>query len=255
MDSLIAEFYDPRLVAIYDAVCPLDGYEALYLNLAAALAAETILDVGCGTGLLTYQLAMQGHRLIGLEPAPHMLAQAQQRLQSHDVQWIAGGVEQLTALEADLAIMTAHVAQFFLEDAEWQQALEALHAALRPGGHLAFESRNPLVQPWTHAQDTPHPDWPSVTRRRVGQDPVVGELAYWSEVVAVQGDRVRFEGHYLFEDGEERLSIGTLRFRSQAEIEQSLTEAGFSVETVYGDWDRRPATRDTPEMIFVARRD
>ena len=39
--------------------------------------------------------------------------------------------------------MTGHVAQFFLTDEHWRAALTALHAALRPGGRLAFESRNP----------------------------------------------------------------------------------------------------------------
>jgi hypothetical protein len=33
-----------------------------------------------------------------------------------------------------------------------------------------------------------------------------------------------------------------------------LEEAGFEVEAVYGDFDRRPFTKDSPEHIWVARR-
>jgi hypothetical protein len=40
------------------------------------------------------------------------------------------------------------VAQVFLDDAEWATTLRAIHTALRPGGHLAFESRNPDDRAW-----------------------------------------------------------------------------------------------------------
>ncbi len=61
-----SEFYDPRLVAIYNTVCPLDGYEKFYLELAKKLSAKTIIDIGCGTGLLTCEMAKQGHQMLGL---------------------------------------------------------------------------------------------------------------------------------------------------------------------------------------------
>jgi hypothetical protein len=34
----------------------------------------------------------------------------------------------------------------------------------------------------------------------------------------------------------------------------SLANAGFALERVYGDWDRRPASPTTRELIIVARR-
>jgi SAM-dependent methyltransferase len=72
------EFYDPRLVAIYDTVNPVAEYERFYLDLAAKLSASSIIDIGCGTGLLTCELAKRGHRLIGLPPPgaqPHLQSQ------------------------------------------------------------------------------------------------------------------------------------------------------------------------------------
>src|SRR5918994_1245496 len=63
------EFSDPRLVEIYDTVNPIGEYEAFYLDLAAKLSAETIVDIGCGTGLLTCEWVQRGHRLIGVEPS------------------------------------------------------------------------------------------------------------------------------------------------------------------------------------------
>lgn len=40
----------------------------------------------------------------------------------------------------------------------------------------------------------------------------------------------------------------------RATLTLQLRTAGFSVQHVYGDWDRRPAGPQTPQMIFVAVR-
>ena len=50
---IFREFSDPRLVAVYDTVNPIAEYETFYLDLAAKLSASSIIDIGCGTGLLT----------------------------------------------------------------------------------------------------------------------------------------------------------------------------------------------------------
>ena len=62
----IAEFDDPRLVAIYDAINAYGPGEQpdFYGDLAARLGARTIVDLGCGTGLLTRELARRGLSLI-----------------------------------------------------------------------------------------------------------------------------------------------------------------------------------------------
>jgi len=78
------------------------------------------------------------------------------------------------------------------------------------------------------------------------------------EVTEVVGDgaRVRCEVHYRFlPTGEELVSYNELRFRTRAELTQALARAGFTVERLFGDCDRRPPGRGSPEMIFIAVRD
>jgi hypothetical protein len=79
--------------------------------------------------------------------------------------------------------MTGHVAQFFVEDESWHSVLMAIRRALRPGGHIAFESRNPLVQPWSDEKIEDHVDWPSRTSRRRVDDPVAGRVEWWTEIL------------------------------------------------------------------------
>jgi SAM-dependent methyltransferase len=142
--------------------------------------------------------------------------------------------------------MTGHVAQFFLTDESWRAALKSLRDALRPGGRLAFESRNPGAR-----------EWEGWTRevRRAADDPAEGRVEVWSEVHEVRGGIVSYANHYAFAaTGEELVSPMKLRFRTRDELTQSLADTGFTLERMYGDWDRRPAGPTTRELIVVAMR-
>jgi SAM-dependent methyltransferase len=247
------EFYDPRRVAIYDTVNPVAEYERFYLDLASKLSASSIIDIGCGTGPLTCKLAKRGHRLIGVEPSKAMLEVARRRTCGGRVEWMEDDALGLGELQADLAIMTGHVAQFFLDDEDCHSALMAIRKALRPGGRIAFESRNPLVQPWADQEIEDHVDWPTRTSRRRVDDPVAGRIEWWTEILEIEDDRVRTAIHYLFtRSGEVLVSSNKLRFRTRAELSRSLSDAGFSVEGFFGDWDGRPADAASRELIFVA---
>jgi SAM-dependent methyltransferase len=249
-----AEFNDPRLVAIYNTVCPLDGYEKFYIELVKKLSVYTIVDIGCGTGLLTCELAKAGSHMIGVEPSKLMLEVARKSPCGKQVRWIEGNALSLGEWNADLVIMTGHVAQFHLDEEYWINSLKSIHKALRPGGYVAFESRNPSVQPWVTNKE--HIDWHSATSPRKVTDPIEGPLETWSELVKIEGERVTFKDHYLFtKTGEELISINALVFRTKEEITQSLEKAEFSVDNVYGFWDWSLADAKSPEFIFVATRE
>ena len=148
--SEIPEFTNRRLVEIYDAVNPYDpdAQPGFYARLADELDARVVVELGCGTGLVTQALVRTGREVIGVDPSPLMLDVARTRTRAGRLRWVDGGADDIGTPDADLAIMSGHVAQFFVDDDEWSDALAALHAALRPGGHLAFESRNPDAREW-----------------------------------------------------------------------------------------------------------
>ena len=81
--------------------------------------------------------------MIGVDPSPFMLAAAREKPGAEGVQWIQGDAADLGRPEADLAIMSGHVVQFILKDEDWLETLARVKEALKPGGYLAFESRDP----------------------------------------------------------------------------------------------------------------
>lgn len=235
-------FADPRLVALYD---PSEGERPdldLYERIIGELGVGSVLDLGCGTGTLACRLAVAGVTVIGVDPAEASLAIARARAKADQVSWLSSDASQLPDVSVDAAVMTGNVAQVFLSDASWNDALASMHEAIRPGGHLVFEVRDPANrgwEPWTKAQshgviDTDHS----------------GRVETWVELVEVALPLVTFRWTYRFErNGDELHSTSTLRFRSRIEIEQSLEVAGFRVSDV-----RDAPDRPNKEFVFIAQR-
>ncbi|MEM5342645.1 class I SAM-dependent methyltransferase [Paraburkholderia azotifigens] len=242
-----SHYSDPRLVALYDALNPFAADTRFYLDLAARTEASRVVDIGCGTGLLACELAQRGHIVTGVDPSRAMLDVARGRPGGGRVKWIEGDAARLGAMNADLAVMTGHVAQVFLDDTSFDITLAAAHAALRPGGRLAFESRNPLVSPWTA--------WTPEKSRRMIDDTRHGAVEIWQQPVDVKPGRVRFETCYRFAgDGDTVVSVSELRFRTRTELDDALRNAGFSEMEWFGDWFRSPVHEASRELIVVATR-
>lgn len=252
MDSppvhLDEHYTDPLLVDRYDAENSGRDDTAYYLRLADTLGARTVVDVGCGTGVLSAGLARDGRTVVGVDPAAPMLEIARARPGGDRVTWLEGtaeaAFERVAPGTVDLVVMTGHVAQVFLTDDAWVEVLGVAARLLAPGGRLAFETRDPDAQAWTRW--TPH-----LTREEVvAADGTVS--TGWVEVTSVDDGLVTFDGHTVLEDGIDRVSTSTLRFRSLDEIRASLRAAGLETVTVHGDWDEGPVRPGTSELVVVA---
>ena len=95
------------------------------------------LDVGCGTGFLSLELAGRGHRVAGLDFAPQMLAEARRKAaaQGVAVRFEEGDAEQLPFAEGSFdLVMTRHVLWTLPHP---EQAIDEWIRVLRPGGRLA----------------------------------------------------------------------------------------------------------------------
>jgi SAM-dependent methyltransferase len=240
-------YTDPRLAALYDLENSGRDDVDFYLALADDLGARDVIDLGCGTGVLAVDLAARGHEVVGIDPADAMLAIARARSGGDRVTWILGTAADLAPASADLIVMTGHVAQVFLNDDEWAKTLALVAGALRPGAHIAFESRNPAAETWT--------GWNPVSTLATLALPTGETYDSWLEVTDVRPGLVSFLGHNVFaSDGRDIAVASTLRYRSLDELDDSLRAAGFAIESAYGDWDRSPVTPTSSELILVATR-
>lgn len=235
---------DAYLAGIYDHLNSWGPDHDFYLSLIRQ--ADTVLDVGCGTGSLLHGARAHGHtgRLVGLDPAQAMLERARVR---SDVEWVHGD---LTAAVwegvFDLAVMTGHAFQELLTDQEIITALAAVRRALAPGGMFAFETRNPAARAWEswnrgNALHTRDSDGEPLTQTHEAQPPTPEGLV--SLTTTFTGPSLAVPRRYQ----------GSLRFTTAQDLDAMLERAGLAVAERFGDWDRTRYTPAMPEIITLAR--
>lgn len=220
------------------------------LELLQLPAGSALLDMGCGVGRHSVELARRGYRVTGVDLSAGMLAEARQAAQAAgvDVAWIqadaAGPLETFTALFGlapafDAALCLCEGAFGLLnldEDPETHDAaiLRNLHAALKPGGRLVLTALNGLnaIRRFTQAQVD------------AGEfDPLTLTETHPIEFDTPEGKRsvlVR-EKHHLPQD-----------------LVRMARAAGFEVEHVWGgtagNWGRRTVALDEIEVMVVMRK-
>ena len=240
-DSADAIYVDQDLISLYDVLNSAD-HDHIFYRQEIPADAQRVIDLGCGTGRFAIDLARRGYAVTALDPAPAMIDFARQQDGSGAVDWFVGTAMDIPGgLAADAAVMMGHAFQCLTTDKAINTTMLAIRAALRPGGRFLFESRNPQTTPWRH--------WNK--RQEISPDGLGFPVTIDRQVVAVAGDLVSFEEHFSFPE-KVVTSRSTLRFLGQAEIVAHLQKAGFKDITVFGFWDRRPLSDDSPEMIFSA---
>lgn len=238
---------DERLAALYDIDNP-DGPDHDYFRaFVNASAARTVTDLGCGTGILTVTLVRPGRRVVGIDPAGAMLARAKSRPGAAQVEWRLGTSARIAPKSTDLVIMSGNVAMHLLGE-EWRNTLRHVASGLRDGGHLVFESRNPLAKAWL--------DWNEPLSER---DTPAGRLRE-----SVLTDPPDDDGIVTMHCHNEFLNDGAivdidqrLQFRTFEELVNDLTDAGLCVVNVWSDWQRTLFERSETEplMVFEATKD
>jgi hypothetical protein len=137
--------------------------------------------------------------------------------------------------------MTANVAQAIVDEADWEATLGGIRAALRPGGQLVFETRDPAHEAWRA--------WNRADSHGVTDVEGVGSVESWHELTEVALPLVSFQSTCVFPDGDVLTSDSTLRFREREEVHSTLVAGGFEVEEI-----RDAPDRPGRELVFFARR-
>jgi SAM-dependent methyltransferase len=100
--------------------------------------AGRVVELGCGSGLLTRHLVAAGHRVVATDASPAMLELARET---------AAGAEEIRLLTlpddpippADAIVSVGHVLNYLPDEAAIDRALRAVARALRAGGILALD--------------------------------------------------------------------------------------------------------------------
>ena len=97
-----------------------------------------VVEIGCGSGLLTRHLVDAGHRVIATDASPAMLDLAREVVPDTE------GLRRLTLPndplpEADAIVGVGHALNYLPDEDSIERSLVAIAGALRPGGVLAID--------------------------------------------------------------------------------------------------------------------
>jgi SAM-dependent methyltransferase len=234
-----AHYDNPALAELYDLDCGWSPARDFYLSLASS-APRSILDLGCGTGLICNEFAARGHAVTGVDPSPAMLDIARRKQHGGTIEWILSTAQNYrSAKRFDLIIMTGHAFQVLLDEQEVEAAFDTIRMHLKPGGIAVFESRNPAI------------NWADRWNHDYVLDGQNGPIPVSRRVLSNNNGLIAFETRYALKSGT-LTSASVLRFWTRREIERHAARSALVGERLMGGWDEAPFDPETSEeLIFM----
>ncbi len=241
-------YNDPALASFYDVENEwMDDSERCF---RMAEEARSVLDLGCGTGLLAVAMAEGGkRRVVGVDPAPAMLAIARAREGGGDATFIEADARTVRLEERfELITMTGHAFQCMLTREDRLALMKTIAAHLAEKGRFIFDSRNPAAEEWL--------EWNRDESERVIEHPEQGTFLAWNEASQDPATGiVTYETHYQNLIGTKHYQAKSrIAFPDKAELEALLKEAGLKAEQWLGDWSGEAWGPDMPEMVVIGGR-
>jgi len=120
------------------------------LDACGAVAGQDALDLGCGQGWFSRQLAAAGARVIGVDWSPRLIEHA--RRHGGEVRYEVGDAAEIGARFAPGSFDLISACMSLMDMPRPDRVLAAARALLRPGGRIAVSVPNPLT-------DAPHRAW------------------------------------------------------------------------------------------------
>lgn len=246
MSSHYAKFstvYDELMMDI-----PYDSYVDLIELAAGDISGKKILDIGCGTGLLSAKLAKRGGEVTAVDLSVDMLDVAKERAQALQlpITFIQQPMQALAGHSGfDIAVISIDSLNYVTEMAEVEETFKRIYGSLRSGGVLLFDVHSTfktdvifMESPFVFDDENIAYIW----QTEPGDAPhsVYSELAFF--VKKENGDYERFDEVHL------------QRTFSIHDYIDMLGDTGFQIERIFADWEDEAPEEESERIFFQVRK-
>lgn len=204
-------------------------------------AAAKIVDLGCGHGRHSIELAKRGHDVTGIDLVEGFLEVARKEAEAHgvDAKFVRGDIGTFASQpEFDVAVCMFDAFGFF-DDAHCIGTLRRVHQALVMGGKFLLDLR---TREWMLRVPTC-----SVT------DKGNGDMMIDRHHFDIESGRFVDRRTYL-RGGQQREVIFSVRLFAYTEIRLILHSVGFEIDGVFGDFEGGALSPNKSRTIIVARK-
>ncbi|MBN1857919.1 class I SAM-dependent methyltransferase [Candidatus Bipolaricaulota bacterium] len=262
MDRTAAAY--ERLSGVYDVDWrhAVDSYLPLLDRLLGQERGKRILDLGCGTGLLAWELARRGHEVVGIDLSPAMINVARRKASGWGKTMAAThpgpeidtdiGLDRTTAAPAkvafsigdmrsfrvaeqfDLVTCTFDALNYVTEIPELHAAFRCVRDAVSDHGRFVFDFATPAMYE-THPRGASH--------RTIGSERITQWLRY---------DRASRLAVTWFRFGDDVVEMHRQRAYEMVEVARALRGCGMAVEQAFSGWRMRAYDSLAQRVICLA---
>lgn len=198
-----------------------------------------VLDVCCGAGRHSIELARRGYNVTGFDLSSYLISQAKENLCNSkeinlNVEFFINDMKDFSfGNEYDIAINIFTSFGYFESDDDNLKVFENVISSLKPGGYFVFDFINP----------------DNLKKTLVSES----EDVYDGEKIS---QKRRIENGFVFKDifiGEEKYTE-RLRLYTFDDINNVFLKLGFSIMNTFGDYYGNPFDRENSKrMIYICK--
>ena len=215
------------------------------------LPGNTVLDLACGTGSLTYELARRGYEMIGVDLSPEMLSEAVEKQGADEniipPMFLCQSMDKLDLYGTiDACVCCLDSVNYVISPKQLQRAFERVHLFLMPGGLFLFDINTVEKlegldgQVFLDETEDTYCVWRAEYNKRSKL------CSYFMDIFQLDEESGQWErGVELHEE----------RAYTVEELTDMLRRAGFGRIKVYGDRKMRAPKPGEQRIFFVARKE
>lgn len=212
------------------------------------LPGRTVLDLACGTGSLTQELALRGYEMIGADQSPEMLAEAAEKNRGAapiEPIFLCQSMEKLDLYGTiDACVCCLDSVNYVTDPKKLARAFQRVHLFLMPGGLFLFDVNTPEKlagldgQVFLDETEDAYCVWRAEFSRRI--------CTYFMDIFRLDPSTGQWDR------GEE---LHRERAYTVEELTTLLEGAGFVDVQTWGERKLRPPRPGEQRIFFTARKD
>ena len=243
----LARVYD-RLNGEVDYAAIADFYEKAFARYG--IKPQLVLDLGCGTGSMTLELARRGYDMIGVDASAEMLSRAYERMYKEGASGVLFLEQDMRAFElygtVGAVVSTLDCVNYLTGDGDLAKCFSLVHNYLDPDGIFLFDVNTPYKFQHVYGDQSyilEEEDGSAYCGWQNDFDAQTGLCRFLLSVFTEEKD-----GRYSRLDEEQ-----TERCYSRKELTAALTAAGFAEIAFFENLDFT-APADKAERWYIAAR-
>lgn len=233
-----------ELSEIYDIIFPFDAEAAAAVEFLTALApGGRLLELGVGTGRIAVPMAERGHKVVGVDTSPEMLAQLAKKDPDQRIQLVeADMIDPPVDGPFNVVTLLYNTIAALLDQDLQVRCVASAASLLAEDGFFVVEAKVPIFA----LSATP----------TINMTPLDEEQLRTLSFEVIHHDHLtqslRYRHVYLAGDGVKILP-SVHRYVHISELDLMARLAGLELVARYGDWDRGPVQPHSWRHISVYR--